>query len=100
MTRDPPMPCPATERLAELLNDRPAGPERDLLERHVDDCCACQQALLDLSGDATVWVRWERLLHTSDTAPEPSTEFLDRLKKTMGPRGGQKPRRDEARPTP
>jgi serine/threonine protein kinase len=93
-------PCPFAERLGELLKDGAAGPGRDDLERHLDECADCQQALLDLSGDSSVWERWTGLLKSTEAAPEPSPDFLEQCKTTMGPRQAARAHGEEARPWP
>jgi tRNA A-37 threonylcarbamoyl transferase component Bud32 len=87
--------CPFAERLPELLSDGTADTEREQLERHLDECADCQQALLDLSGDATVWDSWTGLLRHQEAPAEPSPDFLELCKTTMGPRRAPRARGEE-----
>src|SRR5689334_9133878 len=66
--------CPARERLALLLAEQLSGPDAEQVERHVQSCAHCQEALDDLSGGS--------LPDPGPPAagPEPRPEFLRRLR--------------------
>lgn len=69
-------PCPAAERLADLLADHVSPSERSRLEEHVGRCTVCQDRLLALAGDV-------RTLETSTTeslTERPPESLLERLK--------------------
>jgi WD40 repeat protein len=72
--------CPRRELLAALLDEQLPTSERDLLEGHLDDCTACQQALLELSGDPTTWQRCAGLLHSPQDDPLVPDDLLSHLK--------------------
>ncbi|MDI1484648.1 serine/threonine-protein kinase [Polyangium sp. y55x31] len=46
--RPPLASCPDTEALCSFVEGHAAAPERDALERHLDDCAACRRALVEL----------------------------------------------------
>src|SRR5438874_3846538 len=73
-------PCPAADDLEQLLAEQLSGPVRESVETHVESCTACQDRLERLSGKpahpATVSVTG------GGAGPEPSAEFLRRLRGT------------------
>lgn len=50
------IPCPATETLRELLDERLAPGERDEIAQHVETCTDCEQALDQLAGEQVSWL--------------------------------------------
>jgi hypothetical protein len=62
--------CPSLEQLQRLLADQLSGSEAETLERHVESCAACQQALeqLTTAGAASPTRPWEL---GAAGAPEP-----------------------------
>ena len=78
-------PCPPRDDLERLLARQVSEPERAALERHVEECAACQEALegLTRSRDAEGWQR----LHQDRTGadPSPAEDFLRRLRETPPP---------------
>jgi WD40 repeat protein len=75
-------PCPPRDRLERLLARRLSEPERSALEKHVEECPACQEALEGLTRgrDLEGW----RQLHGGGAGadPAPGEEFLRRLRET------------------
>jgi serine/threonine-protein kinase len=59
LVRDP---CPAPQRLRELLDGHLPEPEQRQLVRHLDACANCQQALEGLAANAASWSEAARLL--------------------------------------
>jgi hypothetical protein len=45
-------PCPGHDDLRRLLAEQLAEGEREVAERHVEGCAACQEVLAALAGDA------------------------------------------------
>jgi hypothetical protein len=73
-------PCPPRPELERLLARQINDPERAALERHVEGCAACQEALEGLTRSPDV-EDWQRL-HRDDaaTCPPQAGTFLRRLR--------------------
>src|SRR5947209_13469920 len=73
-------PCPSSLQLQRLLGEQLSGPDRQTVERHVQACAACQQALERLvSGQEPPGLL--RLRSTgSNGRPAADAEILQRLK--------------------
>ena len=54
--------CPSSGVLGALLNGDLEVDRQQVLERHLGECSACQQTLVELAGNASEWDRWGRLL--------------------------------------
>jgi|GEM_PF-2049943 len=74
------IPCPAPERLRELLGDALGPNEKKRIETHLITCSACQQELGRVTADREL-ERWQNLLNEAGSGPDqsPSAEFLQRL---------------------
>jgi WD40 repeat protein len=78
-------PCPSREQFEQLLAQHTSDAERAALERHVEECSACQQALEELTRNLQV-ESWRRLHATpDDVGPAPSERFLRQVKQTFPP---------------
>jgi WD40 repeat protein len=79
--------CPTREQLERLLARQATGAEQAALERHVEQCAACQRTLEELTAGGQVEA-WRRL-HATPTAAEPELDagFLQQVKQ-------QQPARD------
>jgi len=74
--------CPALNEWHDLLHDRTAGPVRDTLERHLDECLHCLETLAVLAeGEAALNdpARPTPRPVSAETLPESSREMLARL---------------------
>jgi WD40 repeat protein/serine/threonine protein kinase len=70
-------PCPARERLEELLSEQLDGEMRATIEAHIEGCAACQTILTELAGNSLP----DRGQPISWYTPTP--DFLNRLKREL-----------------
>jgi len=71
------MSCPSGEQLQGFLDERLEDALRDSIERHAENCAACQGRLAELSGANFVAPRRRWTQH------QPDDDFLDRLKQRL-----------------
>src|SRR5207253_9085277 len=74
------IPCPAPERLRELLGGALDPNEKKRIETHLVTCSACQEELGRLTADREL-EQWRKLLSEAESGPDqsPRAEFLQRL---------------------
>ena len=93
-------PCPPRAELERLLARQMSDAERAALEKHVEECAACQEALEGLTRSRDV-EGWQRLHQDQDgTESPPAEDFLRRLRETPPPadRPGGRPGSGPATP--
>src|SRR4051812_31555031 len=68
-----PLVCPEPAQLRLLLDESLTADERAALEKHLDACAGCRQALERLAGEPASWPEIVRDFRgESDTGDEPS----------------------------
>jgi tetratricopeptide (TPR) repeat protein len=75
--------CPSREQLGRLLAEELDGPEASAVESHVQSCPGCQASLADLCGECPLSVRSSPTPGEGTREPEPSSEFLRRLRQAV-----------------
>src|SRR5262245_44433210 len=71
------MNCPSGEQLQGFLDEGLEDALRDSIEKHAENCAACQERLAELSGADFVVPRRRWTQHQPDDA------FLDRMKQRL-----------------
>jgi serine/threonine protein kinase len=72
--------CPSRERLQLLLANQVGKAERTALEKHVEECARCQQALEELTGDPAL-DSWRQRADRAGPGQAPDEDFLKQLRK-------------------
>jgi serine/threonine protein kinase len=76
-------PCPPADDLERLLSEQLSAAERETVEMHVESCTSCQQRLDRMSQTPARAAR--QRASNAGQWPEPSAEFLRRLRETPPP---------------
>jgi serine/threonine protein kinase len=76
-------PCPPADDLERLLTEQLSAAERETVEMHVENCTTCQQRLDRMSETPARTARQQA--PNAGQWPEPSAEFLRRLRETPPP---------------
>jgi len=76
-------PCPPADDLERLLAEQLSTAERETVEMHVEGCSTCQDRLDRMSGTPPRAARQQA--PNAGQWPEPSAEFLRRLRETPPP---------------
>jgi hypothetical protein len=89
--------CPTPGRLEGLLREELDDAEQGLIEAHVEDCSACQEALQHLAsgGAGPALLALQTVLSGTgppETGPEAGA-FLEQLKRQLATAGQDGPRR-------